>query len=198
MKESTNPFATRFVRPGALEYLFPPGVSAASVVDALAANAWRGQIVGPHGSGKSTLLHALTEELTARGRHIASFAQHDGARRLDTSAHEVAAWNGTTQVIIDGYEQLGWSSRWWIARTCRAQRAGLLVTTHADVGLPLLYETRPSEELAEELAAQLLAGEAPLIDAADVSRCYHEHAGNLRETLFALYDLYELRRRDAS
>ncbi len=59
----SNPFSTRFVRPGALAYRFPPGESAATLVERLAASGWRGQIVGPHGSGKSTLVAALGETL---------------------------------------------------------------------------------------------------------------------------------------
>jgi hypothetical protein len=198
MHEVTNPFATRYTRPGAMAFRFPPGVSAAALVDKLADAQWRGQILGPHGSGKTTLLSTLAEELTARGRSIVSFVQHDGARRLNASADEASAWDAQTQVIIDGYEQLGWGARWWIERTCRKQQAGLLITTHADVGLPLLIETSTSEQLAAELVAQLLAEPSSLIGSEDVSRCYREHAGNLRETLFALYDLYELRRRSAS
>lgn len=198
MQEITNPFATRFTRPGAISYRFPPGATAASLVDKLAAARWRGQILGPHGSGKTTLLSTLADELTARGRCIVSFVQHDGARRLDVSATEANCWNSQTQVIIDGYEQLGWSARWWIERTCQKQQAGLLITTHTDVGLPLLCETSTSEALATELVSHLLAEQAAIISPEDVSRCYRQHAGNLRETLFALYDLYEFRRRSAS
>ena len=51
----SNPFSTRFIRPGAIEYLFAPGQTADSLIDRLRHNQWRGQIIGPHGSGKSTL-----------------------------------------------------------------------------------------------------------------------------------------------
>ena len=46
-----NPFCSRFVRPGALEYLFPDGWSAARLAARLAENGWRGQIVGRPGRG---------------------------------------------------------------------------------------------------------------------------------------------------
>ena len=67
----TNPFATCWTRPGAIAFHFPPGESAEQLVARLAADNWRGEIVGPHGSGKSTLLETL-EAAPGRGRTAAS------------------------------------------------------------------------------------------------------------------------------
>ena len=197
MNAESNPFATRFTRPGELDFLFPTGETAATLVDRLAAQAWRGQIVGPHGTGKSTLLHTLAHELRRRGREIAWFTLHGGQRGLDITAAQAAAWNDATQVIVDGYEQLSWWSRAWLKRTTRRQGAGLLATTHLDAGLPTLFVMQGDEALAQQIVGQLLADRKLLhVTADDVSRCYRQHAGNVREMLFALYDLHERRSRN--
>jgi energy-coupling factor transporter ATP-binding protein EcfA2 len=193
MPEDSNPFATRFTRPGALEYAFCEGQDAQKLCAQLEANGWWGQIVGPHGSGKSTLLHTLAAELEARRRTVVWFTQTQSERSLAATDDETLAWNASTQVIVDGYEQLGWLGRRWLQRMCRRQRAGLLVTAHEDVKLPLLWATAPDERLVQQLVTQL-QGEQLTVSAVDVSRCYQEHAGNVRETLFALYDLYQRKR----
>jgi len=187
--EKENPFCTRRVRPGAIAYLFPEGMDAQRLVARLAANGWRGQIVGPHGSGKSTLLAALVPELQRAGRKVLQIRLHDGQRRLpiDWSRAEVGP---ATVVIVDGYEQLGLLSRWRLKRQCRRRRAGLLVASHAPVGLPVLFRTEVTPAQAEAIVALLLAGgDAP--PPPDVlAACLSRHRGNLREVLFELYDQY--------
>jgi hypothetical protein len=56
----SNPFSTRFIRPGAATYRFPDGTSAESLVRKFV-NQFNGKaaIIGPHGSGKTSLLYAL-------------------------------------------------------------------------------------------------------------------------------------------
>jgi hypothetical protein len=61
---ASNPFSTRFIRPGATTYRFPSGVSAATLAEEfLAQHEGRAAIVGPHGSGKTSLLYALAPYL---------------------------------------------------------------------------------------------------------------------------------------
>lgn len=189
-----NPFATRYVRPGAIAFRFASGETAEGLVARLRAAAWQGEIVGAHGTGKSTLLAALLPELERAGRSIVSFSLHDGERRLPADKRQLQSLGETEVVIIDGYEQLGALARLSIRRLCRKRRCGLLVTAHAHVGLPLLYATRVEMEMAKRIVAELLPAGDAAISPDDVARALAEQRGNFREALFRLYDLYELRR----
>ncbi len=71
---------------------------------------------------------------------------------------------------------------------------GLIGTAHSDVELPLLYAPEPNEDLAWKIVQLLLQRGEPLITREDVHESFARHQGNLREMLFDLYDLYELRR----
>jgi ABC-type hemin transport system ATPase subunit len=186
---ASNPFSTRFTRPGAIPFQFQDGESAALLVDRLREKNWCGQIVGPHGSGKSTLLATLTPALEAGGRRVISITLHQGEHRLPAIDRE--GLTTATQLVIDGYEQLSWWSRWCVKSLCRRHRCGLLVTTHADVGLPVIYRTEPSREVAQSVVAQLLGGERRLITPSAIAAAYEAAGGNMRETLFRLYDVYQ-------
>ncbi len=189
-----NPFSTRYVRPGAIAFRFGEGESVQSLVARLQASGWRGQIIGPHGSGKSTLLAALRRELEAAGRSVVAFALHDGQRRLPADKRQLDSLGATELLVIDGYEQLGRLARLSLKRLCRKRQCGLLVTAHADVGLPTLYSTRVDPELAQQVVSGLVPPEDRTIAASDVEQALAAHPGNLREALFQLYDLYEQRR----
>ena len=67
-----NPFATRFVRPGAIPYRFANGLVGRDRAS-LRQHDWRGEIVGPHGSGKSTLVQTLIPPLKEAGRDVRLF-----------------------------------------------------------------------------------------------------------------------------
>ncbi|HVX63903.1 MAG TPA: hypothetical protein VHC19_24990 [Pirellulales bacterium] len=193
-RPSTNPFATRYVRPGAIAFRFAEGESARRLVARLQANGWRGQIVGAHGTGKSTLLASLRPALEAAGRSVVSFSLHDGQRRLPANPRLLRSLREQDMLVIDGYEQLGAMARFSLRLICRKSRCGLLVTAHADVGLPALYATQVDLSTAQSIAADLLSGAESTISQADVEQALTQHSGNLREALFYLYDLYELRR----
>jgi hypothetical protein len=96
------------------------------------------------------------------------------------------------QLVIDGWEQLGWFARSRIKRGCRHRGAGLLVTAHADAGLPTLYQTASNMELAERVVQVLLRsqGLAPLPREA-VESAFAAAGGDLREALFRLYDQWQ-------
>jgi energy-coupling factor transporter ATP-binding protein EcfA2 len=197
----SNPFATRFIRPGAIEYIFPPGQSAESLVAALRENQWVGEIVGPHGSGKSTLVAALVPELKRAGRNVIRYVITPDAENRTGCLAPPGAFavlsrlplEQDTQLILDGFERISW---WWRRRIqvhCRRRRAGLLVTAHQSVGLPLLVETRPTKQLAQQIVERLVPAGDSTISPADVQAAFARCDRNLRETLFALFDVYQSR-----
>ncbi len=193
----SNPFATRFIRPGAIPYLFPPAIDATRLVARLAELGWRGAIVGPHGSGKSTLLESLRPELVRAGRQVVHFALHDGEHSLPPTPRESRTWNRETIVIVDGYEQLSAWNRWRLERRQRRLGCGLLVTTHGPTRLPELYRTVIDCEKFERIVERVAGDERCLISADDIRRAFSLHGPNAREALFALYDLQECRLREA-
>ncbi len=192
----SNPFSTRFTRPGQLEFALPRGSSPQSLIEKFASLGWIAQIVGPHGSGKSTLLATLIQHLPP-GIQPRLHTLRDGQRRLDgpldiaCPAAEKAA-GGTHQplVIIDGFEQLSRPRRWNLARQCRRRRAGLLVTSHVDVKLPTLFQTSPHEAEALALTERLLGKPLDAPTTAEVIRCFRRQNGNYREMFFDLYDFH--------
>lgn len=192
-----NPYASRFVRPGAMPYVFPSDMTIARLVDRFDELGRRAAITGPHGSGKSTLLASLTAELAARGNDVVSRALRDGAQGFEPI--DFQQLSPRSVLVIDGYEQLSLWRRIAIALGVRRRRAGLIVTTHDAVRLPILYRTTTTPESAVQLALQLAATStstevANPIAPDDVRRLFARHEGNLREVFFSLYDLYESRR----
>lgn len=187
--ERPNPFITARVRPGAVAYRFPPGESVAELVDRLRAARWRGQIVGPHGSGKSTLLAALLPALEAAGRRTMLVTLSE-AQRWRPRAIARTSLGTTGLLVVDGYERLTRPARWLAHWRCRARGWGLLVTAHHGVGLPPLTALRPDLATAQAIVRELLVGYNGTIGDDDVALAWRRHGGNLRETLFDMYDLY--------
>jgi len=188
-----NPFSTRHVRPGAIDYLFPPGTSAESLLARLEGNSWRGQIVGPHGSGKSALLAALIRALEGSARQVHLVELHDGQRRIPHDFWRTDGITPNTVVIVDGYEQLGFFSRFRLRRFCRKRALGLLVTAHSSAGLPDLFRTAPDVATTVRLVEQLVFRDSP-ISADEICERFSAHKGDIREVFFDLYDVYERRR----
>ena len=208
MTAGSNPFATRYTRPGALEYIFPAGESAEALVARLGKQNWWGAIVGPHGAGKSTLLHTLLPALAAADRQPMLYTLHQNQRTLGIDRSTAAQWNTSTQVIVDGYEQLKWWGRWRLKSLCRRRGAGLLVTAHGSVDIALLYRVVPTPAVALQVVEQLLAGDRQagdsletnspdhrsVVSPADVAAAFERQQGNVREALFELHDLFRKRR----
>ena len=189
-----NPFATRFVRPGAIEYRFAEAWSGPHLIEKLRQQDWRGEIVGPHGSGKSTLVQTLIPLLTKAGREVRLFVLQAGESRLPIAGLDLKSWGPSTQLIVDGYEQLGAWTRTLIHRICKAQGCGLLLTSHTPTGWPLLLTTSPNLEMIQAIVREIQPGDAPRIRDHDVQLSFQKHAGNIREVFFELHDLYEQRR----
>ncbi|MCG8584049.1 MAG: hypothetical protein MI757_04980 [Pirellulales bacterium] len=201
----SNPFATRFTRPGAQPFLFDGNENAHAIVKRLEENSWWGQIVGPHGSGKSTLISTLEPALDQHGREVIHLRMHDHEHELPSKLFSSNDWRASTQLVVDGYEQLGRFNRWRLKRHCRRRSCGLLVTTHEDLGLPTIFTTKPTPEATERLVAQLLdlhghgnlVGTGPYASSR-IDDAFRKHHGDVREVLFELYDLYESNRTAAS
>ena len=187
-----NPFSTRWTRPGGIPFRFPPGVSPESLVERLRQNGWRGQVVGGHGSGKSALVAALAPAIKRAGRQVLLIELHDGQRR--PPADFGANLSPPTVLIVDGCEQLTLWNRFRLKWFCRRWGVGLVVTTHRSLGLPDLFRTSVTPELAQEIVESLLGPDKSLIRQEEVAQATARHQGNLREVLFELYDLYEQRR----
>lgn len=189
-----NPFVTRSVRPGVITYRFYDNTRLENLIEQLRQNRWRGEIVGPHGSGKSTLVQSLIPLLIDAGRDIKLFTLHRGESRLPVSGTDLQTWRENTQVIIDGYEQLGGWTRTLVSRVCSKQGCGLILTSHAPTGIPLLYRTRPELEVVQKLVQEMQPENNRRVFDSDVARSFERQQGNIREVFFELYDLFEQRR----
>jgi energy-coupling factor transporter ATP-binding protein EcfA2 len=192
-----NPFSTARVRPGALPYQFPADTSAKSLIDKLAEQDWRGQIIGPHGSGKSTLLHSLVP-LMREQRRVEWFTLSSSQRRLPVSREVQLGWSNSTVVVVDGYEQLSWRHRRRLRIRCRQRDCGLLVTSHSDAGFPTIYTTTASCETTQQLVQVLVSGSDRHPAELQIKTAFQACEGNVRETFFKLYDFYESQRLNRS
>lgn len=188
---ATNPFASRFVRPGAIPFLFEGGDSLMRLLDRLEEANFSGQIVGPHGSGKSTLLATLEKALERRDFRSVRIELHDGKRRLPAGWKQRIPSCDRVVLLVDGYEQLSRLSRFALRRFCHRRGTRLVATVHADVGMAMLYRTSVSEELAQRVVVELAGDD--LVTCEDIRAALEATGGDLRETLFALYDRVEER-----
>ncbi|MBN1396113.1 MAG: hypothetical protein JW959_13910 [Pirellulales bacterium] len=186
-----NPFSARRVRPGATPFIFPPGENVELLLRRLDENGWRGEIVGPHGAGKSTLLAELLPALQRAGRKPLAIELHDRQRRLPLDLKGQFRRAPFDLVIVDGFEQLSRWSRLRLKLLCRRRGWGLLAAVHRSVGLPLLYRVAATSESAAKLVARLTEGCERTPSEEELKACFSRHRGNLRETLFELYDWFE-------
>jgi energy-coupling factor transporter ATP-binding protein EcfA2 len=189
-----NPFSTSNVKPGAIAFLFGDNINETSLVVQLEQNQWRGEIVGPHGSGKSTLLQTLLPAIKQRDREVRCYTVRS---QQPISSAEQATWIASTQVICEGFELLSRRQRKQLDKACRTKGAGLLVTCHKPCGFPSLFRTSITFDLASTIVEHLLPDECDFITSADVHDAFSRHGEDLRELLFEMYDLYELRSRNA-
>jgi len=140
-------------------------------------------------------LATLHPAIERSDRSVCTIELHDGQRRIGVNLEDTVDVDTPAVLVIDGYEQLGRLSRWKVKRFCRQHRLGLLVTAHTPVGLPDLFETTVTVELAQKIVEQLQGESARCVTAEDVALRFSHHKGDLRETLFDLYDFHQQRRR---
>jgi hypothetical protein len=188
---ATNPFSTCWLGPAGIDYVATDGNTPAVVTELLAAHEWRGQIVGNHGVGKSTLLASMKHCVEARGREWVEF-------RFYSDWKLATAWDlwrtrlsSNSLLVIDGYEQLGSVARAIVGWRCWRSEAGLLVTTHESVNLPLLVEVRPNEQMALAVYRAVVGGRVTPVAEDDARKAFHACKCDIRQMLDKLYDQHE-------
>lgn len=196
---ATNPFSTRYTRPGCILPLDAEGmpIDVCGLVDRFVRGSGSAAIVGPHGSGKSTLLVRLAAAMHARGIPVVRLRLHswrDGWRMIP--ALWLAGMRGI--VCIDGWECLRPSVRGVVLLVAGAARRRLVVTRHAHGWMTVLARCRPSQAVMSGIVGRLPgAGDwyGSLIHPADVEAAFDRHHGDIREALYELYDVFESRSR---
>lgn len=192
---SSNPFATRFIRPGRIPPLDPVGRPLS--VDALASRIPHGgfmALVGPHGSGKSNLLAALATHLARDAVVMQSRVRR--TRDVPAILARIAGLPVGAIACIDGWERLGAVGRVAVRVVARCRGCDLVVTAHRPCG-PVLAHCTTTPSLLARLVVMLGPDDA-LIGPDEVAAAYERHAGNVREALLELYDLFEQRIRGSA
>jgi energy-coupling factor transporter ATP-binding protein EcfA2 len=195
----SNPFSTRFTRPGRIEPLDGAGrcVDIEGLLGRLQGLGGTAAIVGPHGSGKSTLLVHLADAIERCGGRSSRI-------RLQSWRDALAAWMVIRQsaagdtICIDSWESIGPAIRVLLRLAARLSGCGLLVTSHRGTGMPQLTRCGTSASLLSAIVRSLpdhACWYETLICEADIEAAFASHGGNLRESLYELYDRFEARRR---
>lgn len=200
----SNPFCTRFVRPGAIPYRFVGSHGDLNSICDRLQSSRNGLIIGPHGSGKSTLLQSLMPFLQQRFGRIGhlQLSANPLVTPLGRMLQKRQSWilvrdhwaslNDNDLVIIDGLEQTFAHDR--IRMLCRPKnrRPAILGTSHSRLfGLPVLFQTRTSRELIVQLTERLIHNQPDLV----AGLVHHKLANhdwdrpvNLRDFWFECYD----------
>lgn len=189
MRAGDNPFNVQKLQ--SIRYRLS-GQTWDGLLERLATLHWRAAIVGPHGHGKTTLLKDLMPRLEARGFRIRSVMLHTGDRRFGREQRDLLFRDlGPRDILcVDGAEQLG---RWsWLALRLRSRAArGLLITSHRPGLLPTLVDCETTPELLAGIVRDLLGGAGEGVDSApDLVELWRRHGGNVRDSLWEMYDVW--------
>jgi len=204
MSLQSNPFATRYTRPGVIDYRFGD-----DGLDQFVSRLSPGKphlIVGPHGTGKTTLLHTLVDGLRD-SLPTTCFLKLDGVeekgfRRLRArfrSAYRVGRsikeLPKGSLLILDGIEQLGGFYRTYTLANARRKSVTVLATSHRPLrGMSVVYCTSLHPKIIQDLIRHLLQGvPSELRDEVQhwVQQYDLETISNLRDFWFELYDLVQ-------
>ena len=211
----TNPFCTRFVRPGQLRYRLStdPAENAHALANLMdhVVQTPLAIIVGPHGTGKSTLLETICSELEQRRSdrfdtisrvRLQSSAEKSSLRKrwqlADANFGRVTDAMGQLSgprhlLIVDGIEQLTGRHRKRLVRLTQREGHHVLATSHRDFRrFTTVYRTSSSPQMIKLLTTELIA-EAPESLQHIVNRQLASHdltkVVDVREFWFGLYDI---------
>ncbi len=213
----TNPFATRFVRPGSIGYCFGDLESCPHTIDPLASLVDRisqtrfASIVGPHGTGKSTLVQSLLPRLGASFQVLETIQLHSPMRRgrLARFGQQRTNWkrfsevlrrqpsgddsDPSTLLVVDGFEQLSNAAQKQTMRIARRRGHALLITTHCQMdSFATVHRTQVNADILQRLTNDLVADSEPsirkVVQREMTSRNLAE-IENVRDFWFELYDL---------
>ena len=189
----TNPFSTRFTRPGTVPPLDPTGrpVAIEPLVDRLLAGPAAMSITAPHGHGKTSLLVALFQELRRRGTPTI-LVRVRSLRDAWTATVAAARAAPGTVLGIDGCDRLPRSANRVVAAVARRRRLRLVITTHREGGLPVLLRCETSPALLAALVTRL-PDHGGRITTGDIDDAFRRHSGDVREAFYDLYDRFERR-----
>jgi len=213
----SNPFCTRFVRPGAIPYRFPSDQNRASENPSLLDDQAKlqlictqlqidrvGMIIGPHGSGKSTLLKSLMPVLEPGYRKVllCQLCDPRSGGPISRLRHTRQSWRMISQqfsrmddrdlLIIDGIDQLSTLNRFGLLLRSNKRGPSILATAHRPwFSTRVLFETKLDRHRICELTEQLLR-DSPIELIGIVSRKLASHdcsrMTNLRDFWFECYD----------
>jgi hypothetical protein len=188
----SNPFRTANIRPGANAFVFSRDADWLQLLNGLKEQRFC-EIVGAHGTGKSTLLHQIITECQTWNwlvlRHVVDASKPVFSWMAINSTHD-----DKQEVLrtVDGFEQLSRKQRRLVLQHCQRNKERLLITSHHREGLALLHETRVDLAIARRVLETILYRERLSFHVQDelLQRLLQRHRGNLREVLFALFDLF--------
>ena len=200
--QASNPFSTSFVRPGALPFRYPAGMTRDQLLTRFETNGFRGQIVGPHGVGKSSLVADLLPDWTTIFQEIGHITIRGGKQfqsELETRwLGDTKQSDGTKQrsklIIVDGLERWSIMNRQLLIQSANQKEFGLLATVHMPIrGLPLLCRLEPRLDIFEQIVTDLCA-DVTAFKQDELKDVFEKADGNFREGLMLLYDQYEATR----
>ncbi len=182
MRAADNPF--RMSRLDALDYR-APGFDWPALLERLDALGGRGFVRGACGSGKSTLLRGLERRLRERGLRVRRLRPDPDDRRRAARqlGRFVAAVDGETALLLDGWDRLGLRARRRLGRAA-ARAACSVHTTHRQRGRATLHRCATTPRLLEELIAELDGSGSW---GGGVEPLFRRHRGNLRTALRECY-----------
>mgnify|MGYP003952750013 CR=1 FL=1 len=198
VKATVNPFETLWTKPGQMTFL-PNGFTSISDLAAqIVKETPRCEILGEHGVGKSSLLRALQSHLEQQSisNHLVyacgEFPRDGPPLKFSTVK---LLLRQSDVLFVDGFEQLSWWTRRRIIRYSEKHAHSLVVTCHQTQRLPCLVHLAATETLVLRLVLSLQQAQQvdEVVSASDVRELYQRFGNNVRELLFACYDLYEQR-----